>query len=284
MRELIAVMTCSKRPQYLRGVLEQLDAQAPELARAVFCDGPTDGLVDIPHPWWVVQTAPEPSGTRAAMYRLLVGSLQFTTPWDRLRLVEDDVQICRDWHRRCSAVDVPEDCAFVVGYDYRETLGEPEGLHTRPCLGRDGQGLWGQQTLLIPRRSVEFLASRPRLEWEREAPAWITEGPHACDAFIDWIWSRSPWPNRAIMVPQVVDHRGDDSAVGRTRIRRTWWFADDPRPVPCVLCARYPVSTDPLSAVDEHRVCRGCQRYRPRFDEHGQVIGAELGRWPAPKV
>lgn len=280
MRELIAVMTCSLRPQYLRSVLDQLDHQAPDLTRVVFCDGPTDGL-DVPKHWGLVSTAPSPSGTRAAMYRLLRATL-FFPKWDRLRLVEDDVQLCRDWHKRCSSVDVPDDCAFVVGYDYRETLGEEEGLHIRPCLGVDGKGLWGQQTLLVPRRSVEFLTSRPRLEWEREAPGWITEGPHACDAFIDWIWSRSPWPQRGVMVPQVVDHRGDESAVGRTRIRRTWWFADNPRPLPCLLCARWPVSTDPLSALDAQQVCIGCQRYRPRFDENGQVVGAELGRWPAP--
>ncbi len=285
MRDLIAVMTCSKRPQYLRSVLDQIDSQAPDVPGVVFCDGPTEGL-DVPRRWWVVKTAPQPSGTRAAMYRLLRAALAIheRAPWDRVRLVEDDVRLCRDWHRRCAVIEVPDDCAFVVGYDYRETLGENEGMHIRPCMGRDGLGLWGQQTMIIPRRSVEFLAGRPRLDWEREAPSWITEGPHACDAFIDWIWSQSPWPQRGILVPQVVDHRGDDSAVGRTRIRRTWWFADDPRPLPCVLCARTPVSTDPFSKLDDRRVCLGCQRYKPRVDADGNVVGAELGRWPAPTV
>ncbi len=282
---MLAVMTCSKRPQYLRGVLDQLDAQAPELPRVVFCDGPTAAL-DVPNNWWVVCTSPQPSGARAAVYRLLKAafSLSIRTPWDRLRLIEDDVQLCRDWHRRCSVIEVPEDCAFVGGYDYRETLGEPEGMHIRPCLGRDGKGLWGQQTLLIPRRSVEFLVSRPRLEWEAEAPEWITRSPNASDCFIDWIWSRSPWPQRGLLVPQIVDHRGDVSTIGNNRIRRTWWFVDDPRPPSCVLCARFPVSTEPQSKLDEHRVCRGCQRYRPRFNDEGEVIGAELGRWPVPTV
>lgn len=280
MNRLIAVMTCPKRPEYLLDVLRQVDAQVPaHVPRAVYSDGNVGmigGVIDYARftrrgSWTLYQTAAEPSGTRAAFYRLLFCAFHLRKRWDELVLLEDDVQLARDWWRRLSAVSVPADVAFVSAYDYRETLGEVSGLHRRPCMP-DRLGLCGQQCLIIPRRTVEHVISRTLTEWERlpDAPPEFGQSKNLNDLWFDYACSKGPTPHRAFLVPQLVQHRGVNSSLGTTRERHTWWFADDARPLPCRVCGQTPSTSVPLSTQNDDGVCESCVRFRPRTAPGGE--------------
>lgn len=213
--DLVSVLTCPKRPQYLLSTLDQLDREgARGVPRMVFSDGP---IVDLDTTWGLAIKEDGPSGTAPAMR--WVFEVVVSTGADRLLYAEDDLIVGRDAVTRMLATQVPNDAALVTGFDLSEfrppNIPAP-GLYPVRPTGKLGTGLWGTLFCLIPRRTIEWVLADNDKGWgDRNKP---------CDGLLGKVLERSPWPRYMMRVPSDVDHAGVESTLVKKRPRSALHF------------------------------------------------------------
>lgn len=222
MKELVTVLTC-ERPDGVSYVVQTCKALYEGAGNStpmgdVEWQVVSDGLVDaalrgtlLAFGWDVLDSA-DRRGPRRGLQRCL--HLASALAADHLYFFEDDAVPCRNSLARMRQVAVPEDCALVSFFDGRE-LGEGAvpGLHPRPAAGTRRRGLWGTLALKIPRRTVEWLASR-------DLDSVLADRPETSDVALGRLLDRSPWPLVAHHAPSLVEHGGDVSALGTDKKRR----------------------------------------------------------------
>ncbi len=113
---------------------------------------------------------------------------------------------------------IPDDAAFVTFFDGSVLPdGTAYGLHRVKCHGERGDGFWGAQAIVFPRRTVEYLAA---FDLEKVAPGWSSgKFKHACDSLMGMALDYSPWPRYMVHVPSLVEHVGVVSAAGTDVLR-----------------------------------------------------------------
>ena len=124
--------------------------------------------------------------------------------YERLIFCEDDVTPCRNAIARVLCTEVPASAAFVDFHDMKELRGRATnaGLFAVPSMGLNGQGYWGNQCMLFPRRTIGWLLQRDPMSVPRGNP------PQGADIALGWLLSRSPWPTYAVHLPRLVRHVG----------------------------------------------------------------------------
>jgi hypothetical protein len=217
MSALVTVLSNYRRPGLLRATIAQLDAALPAgVRRVLFLDGvPPENFKSQlgldPDRWALVVWENGPSGTREAMRRVLM-TCSHLGDWARLVYCEDDLELGEGFADAALGEPVPPTCGLLSLCDWHEfrRRHEPAGARVVPAMGRDGTGLWGAQCLVFPRIVVEYLATRTDAEWgayEHPDPAY-RRPRDGCDASLSLLLSRSPWPDRAVLLPTVVEHAG----------------------------------------------------------------------------
>jgi len=220
----VVVSTCP-RPRganYLAGTLERLDAAgAHGLDRMVLSDGPLEGACDWPN----IERVPARRSTRENLWQAFRLALEVQA--ERLLYFEDDLWPCRNAVARMVAVPVPEGTALVSYHDKRwRSLGRTAvGVHVVPAPDVDGKGFWGSQALSIPRRALEYLATRD--------PYAIRTANTArnCDRVLEDYVAVSPWPRIAYHAPSLIRHVGEVSVAHPDRTNPPthipWNYAGD---------------------------------------------------------
>lgn len=237
--DLISVVTApSLRSKYLESTLLQIEREGGEdVPRLLAYDGTLPPDHTSVEAWyqratrgWLQMNRPDgPTGVRAIMWWTFQKALDLHA--DRLLYMEDDLHLSRDAITRALACEVPPHCSLLSFYDYAEfpaTKGRPAaGIHELPFMGNTGRGMWGNQCLLIPRRTLEFVV-------QREAHEWMDPWPHrrdGADTLLSWVLaSHSPWPTWAVHMPCLVDHAGDESALHHTAHKASWFDSEPNTP------------------------------------------------------
>ncbi len=207
MISLVAVLTYpSKRDRFIDKTLADLDREgAAGVRKMVFCDGPAvrpDGRpFECP---WPITVFPKQSGTCAALWQVFRETLK--TDAEQLLFFEDDVYPAVDAVTKALAEPVPDDCAFVSFFTYREVQKRaPDGRYKIPVHGTDGRGLWGSQALLLPRRALEFVTQKEPREWGDP----FRGRPNHGDSMLSWVmWKFSKWPYHLQVHPSLFEHEG----------------------------------------------------------------------------
>lgn len=218
---LLSVVT-APRPRgvdYLSNTIAALDA-----AGANLCDEKwivSDGIsLDAAGGWyagWQRHFNAQRTGARLAMWRVFMLAKERDADW--LIYCEDDLNTApraidtiidnthESWHLRNEAV------AFLSYYDGRIIEeGAPSGVYPTPCMTSETEYFCGALCMLIPRRTIDYLCSVDPLDCPPFQGSF-----HSGDCVMGYHLSRSPWPNYGIVIPTLVDHRGDVSAVGEGR-------------------------------------------------------------------
>lgn len=155
MKDLLTVLTCPRGKNYLPDTLASLDrGGARSIDRFVLVDGRAQGFS---RPGWSVDTVNHtPQGSLHALFATLRWARNHDV--DRLLYFEDDVVVCKNAIPRMLAVGVPENLAFVSFFDMKEmSYAAPPGMYEMSPMGNDGRGFWGMQSVLLPRRTIEFI-------------------------------------------------------------------------------------------------------------------------------
>jgi len=199
----VTITTCA-RPggvSYLRETAEALLREGADHCtyKAVIVDGVLD---DKPRGWTTVSHVLVCS-VRAVMWRAFRYAKQRDV--DMLLYCEDDITPCRNAVRHILQTRVPEDCAFVDFHDMVELRsGASRGLHVRRFDGLLRHKYIGNQCMMFPRRTIDWLVQRD--------PVYDYAPVHHADAALGKLLEASPWPQYGICVPALVRHIGEVSA------------------------------------------------------------------------
>jgi hypothetical protein len=238
-KSLVVVMTCPRPVSYVEETLIALDRSGADLcaSKMVLADGMTTTVPKTKtsvwtRPWmWVA--FPGPSGTREALWRIFWMASQLEPGptrvassgsgrrsgdglssglgFDRLYVFEDDITVSQNLFLYLEAMTIPDDVALVTLYDVKECDREsPKGLHLRPVMGSDRRGMFGTLGIMLPGRTVAYLAKQD--PWS--VPYWTHIPRGSADCVMSYLLEDSPWPAMAVHVPSLVDHRGEVSAEG----------------------------------------------------------------------
>jgi len=202
--DLVTVLTTPRTPSYLQDTLESLNkAGAGDCARLLVCDGVLTGPTHLG--WDVFETGAK-QGNLRAFFAVLARAYERGA--ERLLYFEDDICCSVNAVAQMRKVGVPSDCAWTAFFDMKEVAeGTPRGLYRTSPGGVDGQGWWGFQSVMIPKRTLIWLLSRKK-EILREAGEVL----HCSDFFAGHAMLRSPWPEVAIHVPSLVQHVGANTS------------------------------------------------------------------------
>lgn len=218
--DVVSVLTCDRRPQYLFETLAALDAQGADRFDKKFLL--VDGALELPPGrWWTTWQTGLNVGARRAMWQLFGKALELGA--DRLFYFEDDVELAPGALNAMRSVVVREDQAFVSFFDRKEFPGAkrlPPGIQDVPVMGQDRKGLHGACSMLIPRRTIEWVLQKGPFDW---GDPWKMREDVADTAFT-WALRTSPWRVRGVHVPSLVQHVGDVSNFGGGPGRRAARF------------------------------------------------------------
>lgn len=222
MKTILTVLT-SPRPQggsYLSETIDQLDEHG-----ASGCDEKwivTDGIggqlsVGTAQRRWNVLRNPQRTGNRLAWWRCLQLAREREADW--LISCEDDLLVAPGAIAKVLSEGpgmLTMERALLTYFDARAIPeGSPAGVYDRPCYTSESDAFCGAQCMLIPRRTVEYLLTCDPLECP------VFRGSfHTCDCVMGWFLAQSPWPTYGIVLPTLVDHRGDKSAAAERKHNR----------------------------------------------------------------
>ena len=217
-------MTSPRKTSYLFDTLSRLDmAGASEFdRRLVLSDGslPEQSETEVRAIYtksglgWPTEVYPGPSGTRIAFWRAF--KIAYERGFDRVLIVEDDITPCKNALRYINSFSVPDDLAFVSFFEMKE-------LNSTDQYGLHDLGLFqfprmktrmycGNQCMLIPRRTLEYLVACDPSDPELPADRWIVPASSS-DCVMGWHLSRSPWPRYGGLMPNLVQHIGEVSSL-----------------------------------------------------------------------
>jgi hypothetical protein len=164
-------------------------------AKLLVSDGPLEVDLD---PGWTTDTSPSRTGSAKTFVRALHRALKLCPDLELLTLMEDDIEVCRNFFDYLSLVKVPSGLALVTWFTY-EFPGEKR-LHEEASRGgwrhpsvyspvlavRSVQSFVLFQCATLTRDTVERLLRCPRvLDWPQEnghdeMPAWaLGDVPYA---------------------------------------------------------------------------------------------------------
>jgi len=208
---VMLAMTSCERPdgaRYLPGTLAAINREGAYIARPkiLVVDGSFRKIWReeawnssfLPHDWICIEHGGERRGNRWAMWQIF--RMFMAEGVGKLLYCEDDIVPCRNALLRAARIEVPDDVAFIDFHDMKELPGKPPGYHRVPAMGHDGVGYWGNQLMLFPRRTVEWLLSRN--------VRGIIGGPNAADYALGRLLVDSPWPMYLAHLPCLVRHMG----------------------------------------------------------------------------
>jgi hypothetical protein len=184
-----------------------------------------DGLLPGAQQGWEVREYHPRAGVRTMMWNAF--RLALDAGCERLLFCEDDIRPCKNAVRRMLQLEVPPEAAFIDFHDMKELResGLGHGLIDVLAMGFDGQGYWGNQCMLFPRRTLEWLVAWDPMSVARWDP------PRGADCTLGWLLSCSPWPLYAAHLPRLVDHVGGSSAAhpgwALVKHRRTFEYPGD---------------------------------------------------------
>jgi hypothetical protein len=204
----VSITTCPRSASYVEETALALarEGAAGCAIRLVVVDGRQAPEL----PGWDVRLGPSttPQGVRATMWRAFGYAL--TAGADRLIYCEDDIVPCKNAIRWIQALDVPDDGAFVDFHDM-ELGATAHGLHPVSAFGPRDTGYYGNQCMLFPRRTLEWLV--------RQDPQRVrnVDPPNHADAVLGHLLARSVWPRYYVHLPRLVRHVGAVSAAHPAR-------------------------------------------------------------------
>jgi len=142
-------------------------------------------------------------GIRSMMWQVFRAAVE--EGCDKLIFCEDDVVACRNLVPFLQAFVVPEDVAFVDFHDLREerVRGISDGHHILPAT----PNYWGNQCMLFPWRTIEWLAAKDPL-----AVKDFHFPKSGADNTLGYFLRDSPWPLYLLHLPRLVEHIGTVSA------------------------------------------------------------------------
>lgn len=150
------------------------------------------------------QIADSQKGIRSMMWRVFRAAVE--EGCDRLIFCEDDVVACRNLVPFLQRFSVPERVAFVDFHDLREERVQgisENGHYVLPTT----PNYWGNQCMLFPRRTVEWLAQQDPLSIkDYHFPK------SGADNTLGHFLRESPWPFYLLHLPRLVQHIGTVSA------------------------------------------------------------------------
>lgn len=204
----LTVLTCPRSKSYLGDTLASLErAGAESVLRRVVVDGGQPVSA-----WPAISLGSTPQGNLRAFFEVL--RIAYQTGATQLLYCEDDIIACKNAVPCAFNVGVPPWAAFTAFFDMKEMpRGLQAGLYRVSIMGLDGQGVWGFQAVLFPRRTIaRLLEARERI---------LSKGGHM--AFCDVLAAREllfDLPDYAVCVPNLFEHVGEASALW-TRVS-TW--------------------------------------------------------------
>ena len=205
----LAVLTTTKRTQYIRGTLEAIDAAGGAVFRGnrvVFVDGPMSQAPSVAAQGWAainVSGGGPARGTRRALWRVLHLAAVARVPY--LLFFEDDVRMSRHAVQAMAAIRVPAGLGFLTFCNQKAGLpatpSAPARIYERQAAApNNAPGHWGNQALKIPDRSLalfRFPSTEP-----------IDEYPFASD-----VWLGKQLRSYGIVLPSIVRHIGDETTI-----------------------------------------------------------------------
>lgn len=139
------------------------------------------------------------------------------SPDDHVLLLEDDVEMCDETPAHIRALLFPHRVGVICLCDMREMpSGHPSGLYPVSALGCDGLGWWGNQALLIHRKTA---AAVVRADWFTPAiqnhpgirahmAAYDDGGRNCSDKRLGMVVATTERPMYAVNVPSLFRHCG----------------------------------------------------------------------------
>lgn len=206
MQTAIIVPTC-ERPSGARYVdhtlrlLENAGAKGCE-HRVLLKDGPFDIL---PPPGWDLQEHPQKRGIRAMLWWAF--EIASNLDVDQLLFCEDDIETAKNAVsyilRQSPNFWSQDDLAFIDFYDMNHARYPlEERLHKKRITDR----YWGNQMMLFPKRTIEWLL-------EHNPFAFLPDkSPSNADRVLGRLLGASKWPTYGVHIPRLVRHIGEVSA------------------------------------------------------------------------
>lgn len=200
-RRWIVVRSSPRRgAQYLDKTIEQIDVNGGRDWPHKFIV--SDGTINT-RSKWPVMAYQGPSGCQKSFFRIIDAFAK--CPGHEYVTYEDDVDSCQNATSRILTSKVPVDCAYVSFCDVKEyiKIGHNPGLYRVPANGLQNNGFWGNQCVLLPPRTITYLANagNPAKFWPK------SNGDVALGRMI----ASSPWPRYGLHVPSLVKHIGEIS-------------------------------------------------------------------------
>lgn len=190
----VVIVTCQRRgTQHLRNLIDQIDGSGWPGARAIVADGPLQTETS-----WRTFSGAEYEGQMRTYWRALSTGIATSraSGGDRICILEDDVELCRNAVFHMQRVALPADVEFVSWFDgHAVPAGAPPGIHRAAarrfvCL----------QAVTWKVATAERLLSSPM------ARTW--NEPHRADLLIAQILAGRSY---GVHVPNLVQHCGADS-------------------------------------------------------------------------
>jgi hypothetical protein len=201
---LVTISTCVRpgADYLIRTAAALMREGASAHARLVLVDGE---LPEVMPPGWDFETRWPRAGPRVMLWWAFERAIAAGV--ERLIYCEDDITPVRNAVRYFQRLQVPESAALVSFH-----AGELDGQERAPGLYRlnMSSAFWGNQCLLIPRRTFTWLATRdPVSVFPEQRRGNVYTGS---DLVLGHFLATSPWPQYVVQMPRLVRHDGDVSA------------------------------------------------------------------------
>lgn len=213
-RNILVVTTCA-RPSgasYLIETLNGLDREGakdlPSGCKIVLSDGdlsPQD-VGRVPHSWELRVSPGSRSGPRRNLWTAFRLAVERNA--ERLIYTEDDIEPCRNAVKYMCKLDVPSSMALVTFHDWKEFApGTPAGMYRLRFPGRDGRGFFGNQCIMLPRATLDYLIQQdPYAIWKSNLAKYSDRTMEA------YLYMSMIWSYYACHMPCLVRHVGAVSA------------------------------------------------------------------------
>ena len=216
-KSIITVATCQRKDvEYLPQTLADLDGSGAKEAdvRVVISDGAVTS--NSPISWNVLMLPGQASKGCLRTLWAAFRRARLDENVERLIYFEDDVLPCKNAVSYALTMKIPPDVAFVDLCDFqafRKGRGDrTDGIHRVPVMGRVGEGYWGTQAMMFPRRTFEWLARIDHVDYENLEPR-SSRNPKPCDLMLSKCLSKSPWQEYGAHLPCLFQHVGATSAI-----------------------------------------------------------------------
>lgn len=215
MKTLIVVVTCP-RPSgisHLDETLHLLDENGAKdhPHKLVISDGP---LPPTP-PSWQRDIIPggQRRGTRLIFERAM--KLAIASDTDRLLYLEDDIVPCKNAVQRMLEIDLPPHLAYLTFFGMPNVFCKrkwPNAIYVAPATGPSGKGLTGNQAIMFPRKTFEYLGTQDLIGYQNKT---LQTKISSCDRAMSMLIMAGP-PDLPKLAgfhhPCLVQHIGQNSA------------------------------------------------------------------------